>query len=155
MPTTQDGQRETPTGMGISRPNKVRTAVLADWESVRDSLPAPDEIWRWGDTDIDHKTLYTLKDSDLIVKVESEEPYWQTTATLWEYVNRTALPYENVGTGVRLDPGGARALESVEPVSAQSPASQAMSIKSLEMRGEWSDATVSTLSLTRPAGQVY
>ena len=157
MATTQDQSRrpETPTGMDISNPNKVRSAVLTDWTSVRDSLPAPEEVWRWGDTDMSHKTLYTLKDADLIVKAESEDPYWRTTTTLWEYVNMTAWPYEDVETGVQLTPEGTLALIEKEPSSVQVTAPQAMPAGTRELRGEWSEATVSTRSLTRPTDKVY
>lgn len=157
MATTQDQSRrpETPTGMDISNPNKVRTAVLTDWASVRGSLPAPGEVWRWGDTDMSHKTLYTLKDADLIAKAESGDSRWRTTATLWEYVKRTAWPYEDVETGVQLIPEGTLALIEEESSPSQATASQAMPAGTRELRGEWSEATVSTRSLTRPTGKVY
>lgn len=81
----------------VSNPNKVRSVTLTNWEAVRDSLPYPDTVWRWSETDMQHKTLYIFMVAGLIKSTESDDQLWRTTETLWEYVQETALPDEDIG----------------------------------------------------------
>lgn len=102
MSTKQPSERrDTPKGMqGINSPNKARTTVLTNWEDIAAGLPAPADVWRWGEVELSHKCLYNLKEMGLIERAGVEN-YWTTTETLWEYVQKTALPSEEIGAAVR------------------------------------------------------
>lgn len=117
-------RRETPKRMqGITQPNKTRTTVLSNWDAIRDGLPKPCDVWRWGEVDLSHRCLYNLKEMGLIERAGVEK-YWRTTQTLWRYVQEASLPGEDVGTVVRWDPEDNRSEDDREPLMDPAAASQ-------------------------------
>lgn len=140
---------------GISQPNKTRKTVLTNWEDIAAGLPHPRDVWRWSETPMSHRCLYNLKEMGLIVPARTDK-YWTTTETLWEYVQETALPGEDIGAAVRMGKDRESVTDSLPPVSDPADASQETLTGWVESyTGDWTEATVSTRSLTTPSGRVY
>ena len=87
--------RSTAT-LGKSAQMRIRHA----WSEITQHLPFPGYTWRWGETDLSHKTLYRLKEKHLIVPVLEGERLWKTTRKLWLYVIEKAGDGEAVGAQV-------------------------------------------------------
>lgn len=69
------------------------------WSEICEHLPFLGCMWRWGETDLSHKTLCRLKNKRLIERAPDGDR-WVTTRKLWLYVIETAGDDEDVGDWV-------------------------------------------------------